>query len=142
MKNPLTHLVYRLPLWVQTQPLDTMFALLGIVPGIASLTGIASSRALALMPWWAGRLWGLVLLVGSVCWLVGAAGVRERDGLLVTTRRPLMVLGLRLLSLACLIYGVSIIAFGGLSGLLASYPLVVGAVGLHIRKVGLTRSRL
>lgn len=140
MTGPLARLVHRLPVWVQAQPLDCMFALLGILPGLASLAGLASSRALdMLLPWWAARLWALILVVGCGCWLVGASSVRERDGLLVATRLPAYLLGLHLLSLACLVYGVAIIMVGGWGGLLAGYPLLVGAAGLYIRRVGLAR---
>lgn len=140
MTGPLPRLVRRLPIWVQAQPLDCMFALLGILPGIASLAGLASSRALeVLLPWWAVRLWAVILIVGCGCWLAGASSVRERDGQLVATRLPVYLLGLYLLSLACLVYSVAIVAVSGWGGLLASYPLLVGAAGLYIRRVGLSR---
>lgn len=140
MTGPLPRFVRRLPVWVQAQPLDCMFALLGILPGIASLAGVASSKALeTLLPWWAVRLWAVILLVGCVCWLAGASSVRERDGQLVATRLPAYLLGLHLLSLACLVFGTAIIVIGGWAGLLAAYPLLVGAAGLYIRRVGLSR---
>lgn len=140
MTGPLPRLVRRLPVWVQAQPLDCMFALLGILPGLASLAGVASSKALdALLPWWAVRLWAVILLVGCACWLAGASSVRERDGQLVATRLPAFLLGLHLLSLACFVYGTAIIVIGGWAGLLAAYPLLVGAAGLYIRRVGLSR---
>ncbi|MDF5758628.1 hypothetical protein [Spongiactinospora sp. TRM90649] len=134
------HLVLRLPVWIRAQPLDCMFALLGILPGVASLAGLATSRALeTLLPWWAAQLWALILIVGCGCWLAGASSVRERDGHLVASRLPLFLLGLRLLSLACLVYAVAIVVISGWAGLLAAYPLLVGAAGLYIRRVGLTR---
>lgn len=140
MTGPLPRLVRRLPVWVQAQPLDCMFALLGILPGLASLAGVASSRALdVLLPWWAVRLWAVILLVGCVCWLAGASSVRERGGQLVASRLPAFLLGLHLLSLACLVYGVAIVVIGGWGGLLASYPLLTSAAGLYIRRVGLSR---
>lgn len=131
-------LVERLPAWVLTQPLDCMFALLGLPSGVASLLGAARSRALdELLPWWATRLWAVCLLVGCVAWLAGASSVRERDGQLVATRLPAFILGLHLLSLACAVYGVAIIVLGGWSGALAAYPLLVGAAGTYIRRVHL-----
>lgn len=140
MTGPLRSLVRRLPIWVQAQPLDAMIALLGVLPGLASLAGLATSRALdVLLPWWAVRLWAVILLVGCGCWLAGASSVRERDGQLVATRLPAFLLGLRLLALACLVYGVAIIALGGWAGVLSAYPLLVGAAGLYIRRVGLSR---
>lgn len=140
MNGPLVRLVRRLPIWVQAQPLDCMFAMLGILPGLASLAGLASSRALdLLLPWWAVRLWAAILLIGCACWLAGASSVKERDGQLVATRLPAFLLGLHLLSLACLVFGAAIIVIGGWGGLLAAYPLLVGAAGLYIRRVGLAR---
>lgn len=131
-------LVRRLPVWVRTQPLDCMFALLGLPSGVISLIGVVRSRALEeLLPWWATRLWAVCLLVGCVAWLAGASGVRERDGQLVATRLPAWMLGLHLLSLACAVYGTAIIVIAGWAGLLAAYPLIVGAAGTYIRRVDL-----
>lgn len=129
-------LVKRLPAWVLLQPLDCMFAALGLPSGIISLLGVARSRALdQLLPWWATRLWAACLLVGCIAWLAGASSVRELDGQLVATRLPAYILGLHLLSLACAVYAVAIIVIGGWAGALAAYPLIVGAAGTYIRRV-------
>jgi hypothetical protein len=131
-------LVARLPVWARTQPLDCMFALLGLPSGVLSLLGVVRSRAMEeLLPWWATRLWAVCLLVGCVAWLAGASSVRERDGLVVATRLPAWMLGLHLLSLACAVYAVAIIVVGGWAGVLAAYPLVVAAAGTYIRRVDL-----
>jgi len=131
-------LVRRLPVWARTQPLDCMFALLGLVPAALSLIGVVRFKALEqLLPWWATRLWPVCLLVGCIAWLAGASSVREHEGQLVATRLPAWMLGLHLLSLACAVYGVAIIVIGGWAGVLAAYPLIVATAGTYIRRVDL-----
>ncbi|GII87690.1 hypothetical protein Ssi03_56800 [Sphaerisporangium siamense] len=131
-------LVTRLPAWVRTQPLDAMFAVLGIPSAVATLTGVATSHALeTLLPWWANRLWALCLLAGCIAWLAGLSGVRELEGRLVVTRLPVLLLGLQLLSMTCLVYAVAIVAVAGWDGVLAAYPLLVGTLATYIRRADL-----
>lgn len=135
-------LVGRLPVWARTQPIDVMFALLGIPSGVAALSGIARSRALALLlPHWATYLWGVCLVAGCIAYLAGLTSLRERDGHLVITRLPVLLFGLQILSPAALVYGVAIIVISGWAGLLAAWPLLVAAIATWIRRVELTRHR-
>lgn len=102
------HLIRRLPAWVRTQPLDCMFAILGIPSGLVSLLGVARSRALdQLLPVWAVRLWAVCLL------------------------------GLQLLSVATLVYFVAIIVIGGWGGVLVAWPLLVVSAATWVRRADL-----
>uniref|UniRef100_UPI003F49920D hypothetical protein n=1 Tax=Nonomuraea sp. CA-251285 TaxID=3240002 RepID=UPI003F49920D len=131
-------LVSRLPVWVRQQPIDAMFALLGIPSGLAALTGLATSRALmAVLPDWAAVLWGLCLVAGCACYLSGLMSMRERDGRLVITRLGVLMLGLQIISPAALVYGVAIIVASGWAGLLAAWPLIVAAAATWIRRTEL-----
>ncbi|RCG19126.1 hypothetical protein DQ384_38260 [Sphaerisporangium album] len=135
-------LVLRLPAWVRTQPMDTMFAVMGLPSAVATLCNLTSSRALdTLLPWWATRLWAVCLLVGCAAWLTGLASVREHEGRLVVTRLPVLALGLQLLSITCLVYAVAIIAVAGWDGVLAAYPLIVATLATYMRRVDLTIRR-
>lgn len=130
----------RLPVWVRTQPIDATFALLGIPSGLTLLVGPARSRALeAVLPHWATYLWAMSLVLGCLAWLAGLTSVRMRDGRLVITRLPVLLLGLQILSPAALVYGLTIILVGGWAGVLAAWPLFVVAAATFIRRVELQR---
>lgn len=131
-------IVRRLPVWVRANPMDCTLVMLGIPGGVLSLAGVARSSALAeILPWWGPALWSAALVVGCAAWLVGLTSVREADGRLVITRMPAMLLGLQVVSMSALTYGVMIVATAGWAGLVASlYVFVVGA-GTWIRRVDL-----
>lgn len=131
-------LIRHLPMWVRAAPIDAMVAVFGIPAGLSSLLGLAPSRALTLLPWWAGKLWALCLILGCAAWLAGLASVREVDGRLAVGHLPVLLLGLRLLSMAALVYGATIIVTSGWAGVLAAWPLLVLALGTTVRCVDLT----
>lgn len=132
--SPTRWLVRRLPAWVRAAPIEVMVAVFGIPSGLAAMLGPASSRALAeLLPWWAGKLWAVCLVAGCIAWLAGLSSVREVDGRLTVGRLPIMLLGLRLLSMAAAVYGTAIIVISGREGLLAAWPLLVLALGTAVR---------
>jgi hypothetical protein len=139
-RSPSVRLVSRLPVWVRQQPIDAMFALLGIPSGLAALIGPAKSRALTqVLPHWVVVLWGACLVIGCVCYLIGLTSMREHEGRLVVTRLPVMAFGLQILSPAALVYGTAIIAVSGWAGVLASWPLAVAAAATWIRRTELLR---
>lgn len=119
-------MVARLPVWVQEQPLGVMSVLLGIPSGLAALVGPATSRALdTLLPPWARPIWAACLILGCIAWGVGITSIRQRGALLIITRLQALILGLRLISLAALVYALAIILISGWAGALAAYPLLV-----------------
>jgi hypothetical protein len=126
-------LVARLPVWMQEGPIGSMCVLLGIPAGIAALVGPASSRALdTLLPVWARILWAGCLIVGCVAWGIGLTSVRNVGGVSVITRLPSMLLGLRLIANAAIVYAIAIIVVSGWAGMLAAWPLGVVAFGTTI----------
>lgn len=126
-------LVRHLPVWVQQEPLGVMCVLLGLPSGLAALIGPASSRALdTLLPFWARPLWAGCLVLGCLAWAAGITSVRQRGHQLVITRLPVMILGLQLISLAALVYGLAIIVLSGWAGLLAAFPLFAVSFGTAV----------
>lgn len=106
---------------------------MGLPSGIAALLGPASSRALdTLLPPWARPLWAVCLIVGCVAWAAGITSVRQRGERLVITRLHVMVLGLRLLSLAALVYALAILIVSGWAGILAAFPLLSVSFGTAV----------
>ncbi|WP_062441225.1 hypothetical protein [Herbidospora daliensis] len=135
-------LVRHLPEWVQAQPISVMCVLLGIPSGVLTLVGPSTSRALdTVLPFWARPLWAASLLLGCLAWGAGLASVREVDGRLVVRRLPAMILGLQLISITALVYGVAIITVGGWAGALAAWPLGVVAFGTAVEQAVLSNRR-
>jgi hypothetical protein len=133
------YLVRRLPIWVRTQPLDATLALFGIPPALAALLGQLRSAALAeLLPWLAIRLWAVCLLIGCAAWLAGLMSMREENGQLLISRLPILILGLALVSVSAVVYGVAILIASGWAGALAAWPLLVAAAGTYLRRVDLS----
>lgn len=128
--------VQRLPKWVRVNPLDVMFVFMGIPSSIATLAGVARSNALTnVLPWWGPRLWAAALLIGCVSWLAGLTSIQENNGVLVLTRMPALLLGLHLVSIACLAYAVVVIVATGWTGVLAATAYLVVAGGTWLRRV-------
>jgi hypothetical protein len=116
--------------------MDVMFVFLGIPSGILNLAGLARSNALVnVLPGWGTKVWAVAILAGCVMWLVGLTSITENNGHLVLTRMPALLLGLYLVSLTTLVYGVALIVFSGWSGFLASVPLFVISGGTWLRRV-------
>lgn len=133
-------LVSRLPRGVQHYPLDFAFVLLGVPSAALTMTGLSTSASLdAILPRWGQVVWSLILLVGGICWGIGVLSTSlDSDGHTVVIRRvPTMVFGLSLVSVAALVYAITIILYGGWSGLLASVPLFAVSFGTYIRRVRL-----
>ena len=141
MAGLMRRLVRRLPPWVRKQPISVMAAVFGIPAGVTSLFGQARSAALAeLLPWWAGKMWALCLAAGCAAWLAGLSSTRQINGQLVVERLALLLLGLRLLSMAAAVYGAALIITSGWAGLLAAWPLMVLALGLTVHLLDLADS--
>jgi hypothetical protein len=135
-------LVARLPVWVRTQPMDLLIVALCLQTGLVNLFGWGPTRPLeAAMPWWATRLWAVCLLAGSGCWLAGLTGIHERDGMLVATRLPVLLLGLRLLSLIMPVYFAAVAAIGGWQTLLPTWVLLLAAALIFVRYAELINRR-
>lgn len=135
-------LVARLPVWVQAYPLDLLMIVLCLQSGLVSLLGWGPSRPLeAAMPWWAPRVWAVCLLAGSVCWLAGLTGIRQRDGQLVARRLPVLLLGLRLLALVMPVYFAAVVLVGGVDALMAGWILLGAAFLIYVRLAGLDGGR-
>lgn len=134
-----SRVVRKLPTWVRINPLDVMFVCMGIPSSLVSLVGVARSNALTnVLPWWGPKLWSASLLVGCVAWLVGLTSITENNGVLVLTRMPSLLLGLHLVSMACLTYAVVVTIAAGWAGLLPSVIYLVVAGGTWLRRVDLS----
>lgn len=131
-------IVARLPVWIRTAPLDAMFCVLGVPSSAVAVVGIAQSPALAeFLPGWGRLIWSIALFFGCLFWLIGLSSIKENNGHLMVTRMPIMIFGLYLVSSSALVYGLSIILFAGMSGVLSAWPVLVFAAGTWLRKIDL-----
>ena len=134
-------LIARLPPGIRAFPLDATLAAMALPAGLANALGLAQSAAMdQVMASTAQALWALCLLVGAGAWLAGVLGATSQEGVLVLRRLPSMIFGLYLLSLASLIYAIAVLVLNGTAGVLASWPLLTFAAGLHIRRVVLAET--
>jgi hypothetical protein len=113
-----------------------MFVFLGIPSGLLNIAGLTRSNALAsVLPWWGVKVWSVAILAGCVMWLIGLTGITANNGHLVLTRMPALLLGLYLVSMTTLTYGIALIVAAGWGGVLAAVPLFVVAGGTWLRRV-------
>lgn len=141
MTNFQARMIRRLPPGIRAFPLDAMLAAMAIPAGLANALGLASSRAMdELLVTTAQGLWAVCLIVGAGAWLAGVLGVTTQEGVLVLRRLPLLIFGLYLLSLASMVYAVAVLVLNGWAGVLAAWPLLTFAAGLHIRRVDLAET--
>lgn len=128
--------VNALPVGFQTYPMDAVFAILGTLSGAGTFARLLSSQALeAALPPWALYVWSGLLFVGSVSWLIGILSTRRNGhGEVIIDRVPILVLGLGLISVVTLVYGIAVISRGGLSGVLAAVAYFAVAGGTYVRR--------
>lgn len=120
-----TWLVLRIPIPVLVESFEVFFASFSFVVGILALLGLGRASTMTRVLPHAGIIvFNLCLVFGALALLVGITGIREKEGRIVYTRLPMYKLGLRLLGLVCMLYGLILILVAGLTGLLASIPLV------------------
>jgi purine-cytosine permease-like protein len=116
--------------------MDTLFALMGLVSSIASLVGLSEPSSLTkVLPWWGPILWSLALFVGCVAWLIGLTSIKENNGHLVLTRMPALILGLYLVSVATLVYGIALLIFAGWTAAVAALIMFATSGGTYLRRV-------
>lgn len=129
-------LVYKLPKWIRLTPMDALFAFMGLFSSIASLAGLSEPSSLTrVLPWWGPILWSLALFVGCSAWLVGLTSIRENNGHLVLTRMPALILGLYLVSISTLVYGIALLVFAGWTAAVAALIMFAASGGTYLRRV-------
>lgn len=128
----------KLPIGVRLFPLDVTFCFLGIPSALFSLFGMTRARSLeTILPPVMVTVWSITLLVGCVAWFAGTISTKRVGSDVVITRIAVMIFGLTLVSLASMVYAVSLLALSGLAAVSAAIPLVTFAVGTYIRRVDL-----
>jgi hypothetical protein len=140
MPNMQARLYRRLPPGIRNYPLDVMFAMMGIPSGVFSLIGISPQSLQKLLPFGIPYLWSIVLVIGCTAWLIGILSTRDIDPerrVVAIVRTPMTVLGVTLVSSAAFVYGCSIIAFTGLSGVVVATPLFTVSIGAYLRRINI-----
>lgn len=141
MLRPIDLLRY-LPAGVRAQPIDSFMVMLALPAGTAGLFGPASSKSLeTLLPFYAVKLWAIMLILGSLAWLCGISGVQLVGDVMILTRISCFRLGLHLLSGSSLVYASSILFVGGWNGVLAAWPLLGFSLATFLKAVDLERLR-
>lgn len=133
-------IIRSLPRGIQHFPLDSTFVVLGIPSAVLSLLGISTSASLSsFLPTWAHYVWSSAMLVGCLSWGMAVLSTELTEERYVVIRRvPLMILGLSLVSVTSFVYGLALIAFGGWSGLNASFAFLAVSAGTYLRRVNLS----
>lgn len=128
--------VRNLPVGVQTYPMDAVFCLLGTISGVGTIGRVITSQALtAALPPWALTIWAGLLTIGSIAWGIGILSVHHNGtGEVIITKVPIMILGLGLISVVTLVYGIAVISRGGTAGLIASFAYFAISGGTYVRR--------
>lgn len=129
-------IVRNLPIGIQTYPMDAVFCVLGTISGVATIARLFTSQALsAALPPWALYIWAGLLVVGSIAWGIGIMSVHHNGrGEVIITKVPVMILGLGLISVVTLVYGIAVISRGGTAGLIASFAYFAVSGGTYVRR--------
>lgn len=130
-----------LPAGVREHPLETAISVAGVPVGVVTGLRVANSPSLDQMPGFGLTAWAVVWTIGCVCWLVGlvASEEREHGGGIVITKIPVLILGLWFVSITALTYGLAVLVFAGINGLLPSVLPLCVAGGAYIRRIDLQR---
>lgn len=106
------------------QPEGWFFGILCAYSGALNLfTGVESASLEAVLPYYAYKAWGVLLLVGGIALIVGVQSIKSLDegSTYVVTRLAYYRLGLRLLAISTTVFVGAIIYFAGFSaGITAS----------------------
>lgn len=129
-------IVRKLPVGIQTYPMDAVFCLLGTISGVGTIGRVITSQALtAALPPWALTIWAVLLTIGSIAWGIGILSIHHNgQGEMIITKVPIMILGLGLISVVTLVYGIAVISRGGTAGLIASFAYFAISGGTYVRR--------
>lgn len=126
--------LHALPEGFIARPEAAFLAILCFGTGIPTALGATQSRALyQLLPSGVLNAWGVALIVGSTAVLSGILSIEIRDGYEVIRRAAAYRLGLRLLGLSSVVYGLAIVVVGGVAGLLPAGWIWSFAVAMWVR---------
>jgi drug/metabolite transporter (DMT)-like permease len=114
--------------------MDALIATLGLFGGLFTATGVAPTRSLREIFPWVPVAWGIILFLGCLAWMIGILTVVKTDHRVVIRMVPTLVLGLGLSGISALVYGLSLIAANGWSGVTASFPLLAFSAGAYLRR--------
>lgn len=125
-----------LPVGVQTYPMDAVFGVLGTLSGLGTIGRLLTSQALSTaLPAWALTVWAVLLTVGSLAWLSGVLSTTYNGtGEVVIKRAPVLVLGLSLISIVTLVYGIAVVSRGGWDAVIAATAYFAVSFGTYIRR--------
>lgn len=126
--------LHALPEGFVARPEAAFLAILCLGSGIPTALGFTQSRALyELLPMGVLNAWGVALIVGSLAVLSGILSIQIRDGYEIIKRTAAYRLGLRLLGLSSVVYGLAVVAVGGAAGLLPAGWIWSFAAAMWVR---------
>lgn len=126
----------RSPYWLRQRAHATFLAALCVFAGLPLITGITESNSLnVFLPGWAVRAWGLSLVVGSLAHLWGITSVHIIDSTEVIRRPAVYKFGLKVCSIAGLLYVLALFTVAGVARSAIPAALVLAWVASNVMRL-------
>jgi uncharacterized membrane protein len=133
-------LLAHLPAGILSRPAEWFLSILCVLSGQAILTGLGQSGSVErLLNAIAYYLWGAALVAGGAAMIAGLTSIRRApDGEYIIRRKPVYLLGLRLLCSASVIFTIAVLAVNHWAGIVTAGITLAfaGMCGVRILVVG------